>query len=184
MQSKILTSDIKVEILPGLPANDNVHQFTFEGRRTYSEGFVIRVISEKYGEWIGNYQPASPSTNFYGIFSYPLKNHICVVADGRAYIVNVKIPDQYQVMRFGAIYNVLERENVLIFVTHTHMHAYGENGLFWKTKKLSLDGINIGRIEQNFIIATAYSPRTSFLYQFKLDLVTGKVVESNEKDSE
>lgn len=180
MRRKILTSDIQVEILPGLPANVPIHQFIYSQKRLYSEGLVIRVISEKHGEWIGNFQPGDPSTFFSGVYDYPKDSQICVIASGQAYIVNLNSPENYDIEKVPPITYVIDREGNLIYVTHCYVYSYDSMGLLWKTKQIALDGINIERIEKDFFIASAYSPTTSFLYKFKLDLRTGEISDSHE----
>ncbi len=87
MEVKMLAPNLRVEILPGLPANVPIFQFTDKPGRIYSEGYVIHVISEEYGDWIGNIQRCRLPTFFFGVYNHPNEDHICVVSSGEAYII-------------------------------------------------------------------------------------------------
>ncbi|NNC03913.1 hypothetical protein HJC10_13795 [Corallococcus exiguus] len=62
---------------------------------------------------------------------------------------------------------------IVVFAGLTEMVAYGAEGLRWRTKRLSWDGLKIVRVTEHAIIGEYWDMRTGATRTFEVDLATG-----------
>ncbi|RKH93225.1 hypothetical protein D7Y04_41275 [Corallococcus sp. AB038B] len=62
---------------------------------------------------------------------------------------------------------------VVVFADFTEMVAYGAEGLRWRTKRLSWDGLKIVQVTERSIIGEYWDMRTEATQTFEVDLATG-----------
>lgn len=165
----------RFRILPGLPATGSwPEQFSFTGRGTHREGFVLEFFPEAKPPWVGNFQRGLTSYNAV----LPLLNGRCtiVVAGGQAYMIE---PEQRTLLTTfgGGIESAIPAPAVdlLIFSDATCLEAWGTNGMQWRTRRISWDGIWDLGVQQDRLRGLAWNAIEDREEPFSVDLKTGEV---------
>lgn len=163
------------DILPGLPATGGMPLYFGSGLRSHSEGLVVRVTPREAEPWVGNF--ALGVGGITRVMEAPEINIICVVAEGNAYFVDVTRPLKYEIgftMVERAI-DISERQ-LLVLANNTGLVAYGSGGCFWRTPRISWDGIEITNVSPHLITGVAWNAPTQSEVTFSVDVLTGKVL--------
>ncbi len=163
------------KVLDGLPAYGPMAEpFSATGQGTHCEGLVVR-FNASTGEWTGNFQRGISSLD--DIFEHPDGQHIVVVAGGMAYIVDVE--GKRLVAHFGAgciehIINISGKDYVILS-NGIRFEAMGPDGLLWRSRRISWDGMRNISLDETFICGEAYAPegQNGAWYSFELDVITG-----------
>jgi len=120
---------------------------------------------------LGFRDPAVPT----GLWSAPNPEEICAVSGGYAYLINTAQPDRFTMIPYRPVLGVLPAPavNLLLFVGHRTILAWGSNGQAWESEMLSDEGITITAIEDKFLRGIGWDMRTDKEMPFALDLRTG-----------
>ena len=120
---------------------------------------------------LGFRDPAVPT----GLWSAPNPEEICAVSGGYAYIVSTTDPGHFTMIPFRPVLEVrpLPAENLLLFVGHHAILAWGPNGHAWQSEKLSDEGVTITSIDPGVLHGLGWDLLTDKETPFALDLRTG-----------
>jgi len=120
---------------------------------------------------LGFRDPAVPT----GIWSCPNPDELCAVSGGYAYIIETTDPQRFAMIPFRPVLMVLPvpENELLLFVGHHAVLAWGVNGQAWQSEKLSDEGLTITLIEDGKLHAQGWSMIADMETPFTLDLHTG-----------
>jgi len=130
---------------------------------------------------LGFRDPAAPT----GIWSMPDPDWLCAISGGYAYIIDTAHPERFTHLRYRPVLNVYTyspgnpSENVddlLLFVGHHSILAWGRNGEAWESDRLSWEGITVDQIADNTLQGSGWDLATDKDLPFTLDLRTGKII--------
>jgi hypothetical protein len=120
---------------------------------------------------LGFRDPAVPT----GLWSCPNPVEICAVSGGYAYLIHTIAPERFTMIPFRpvlALRPVVEA-NLLLFVGHRNILAWGAQGEAWQTGKLSDEGVTITSIEGGVLCGMGWDLMTDKETPFAVDLHTG-----------
>jgi hypothetical protein len=123
---------------------------------------------------LGFRDPAAPT----GLWSTPEPAKICAVSGGYAYLIDTTAPERFTMIPYRpvlAVYPALE-ENLLLFVGHRTILAWGSNGQAWESGKLSDEGVTIANIEKGVLRGSGWTMKTDKESPFALDIRIGKPI--------
>jgi hypothetical protein len=123
---------------------------------------------------LGFRDPAAPT----GIWSTPKPEEICAVAGGYAYLIDTAAPERFAMIRYRPVLEVRAAvaENLLLFVGHRTILAWGADGEAWESAKLSDEGVTLADIDGGLLRGTGWEMKSDREEPFLLDLRTGKPV--------
>ncbi len=123
---------------------------------------------------LGFRDPAAPT----GLWSAPKPEEVCAVAGGYAYLIDTAAPERFTMIPYRPVLAVraVVEANLLLFVGHRSILAWGHAGQAWESEKLSDEGVTITSIESGVLRGTGWSMRTDKETAFALDLRSGKRV--------
>ncbi len=173
-------SNYCVEVLEEFPPVEEIRRFYFPGASTAGgrDGLVIKVTPGQLdGEpWVGVFafgllSPKGVS----GVFTCPDPHHICVVARGAGYIVAAANPAQYELVEAEPVLGVypVASSGLLVFADYLRLIAYGQEGLAWRTARLSWDGLQIDEVQGSWLRGKGWSSPENRHVAFAVDLRTG-----------
>jgi len=121
---------------------------------------------------LGFQDPVVPT----GIWSCPNPREICAVSGGYAYLIDTGTPERFTMLPYRPVLEVrpLAEMNLLLFVGHHAILAWGTNGLVWESEKLSSEGITVVEIHGTTLRVRGWDLITDKETDFALDLVTGR----------
>jgi hypothetical protein len=110
-----------------------------------------------------------------GLWSCPNPDEICAVSGGYAYIVDTTDPARFTMIPYRPVLQVraLLAHDLLLFVGHHAILAWGASGQAWQSEKLSDEGVTITAIEGGQLHGQGWSMMTDKETPFILDLGTG-----------
>jgi len=120
---------------------------------------------------LGFRDPAVPT----GLWSTPNPEEICAVPGGYAYLIDTTAPDRFTMVPFRPVLEVrpLPAEDLLLFVGHHAILAWGPSGQAWQSERLSSEGITVTSIEPGVLHGLGWDILTDREIHFALDLHTG-----------
>jgi len=123
---------------------------------------------------LGFRDPAVPS----GLWSSPKPTEICAVAGGYAYLIDTAAPARFTMVRYRPVLEVRAavEENLLLFVGHHGILAWGVDGEAWESAKLSDEGVTIAGIGGGLLRGTGWEMKSDREEPFLLDLRSGRVI--------
>lgn len=120
---------------------------------------------------LGFRDPAAPT----GLWSTPNPDELCAVSGGYAYLIDTTAPTRFTMLPYRPVLQVhpAPAANLLLFVSHRDLLAWGPAGLAWESKNLSDEGLTITSIEAQTLHGRGWSLLTDKETPFALDLSTG-----------
>ena len=120
---------------------------------------------------LGFRDPAVPT----GLWSCPNPDEICSVSGGYAYLIDTQDPARFTMLHFRPVLEVrsLPAQDLLLFVGHHAILAWGRDGEAWQSEKLSSEGVAITSIEGRLLHGLGWDLMTDEETPFALDLQTG-----------
>lgn len=121
---------------------------------------------------LGFADPAAPT----GIWSCPDPQKMCAVSGGYAYLVNTLQPDEFAQVEYRPVLEVraLREHGLLIFAGHHALTAWDVSGQVWQTTRLSWEGVQITRIEGQWLYGVGWDMRKDGDVPFRVNLDTGE----------
>jgi hypothetical protein len=110
-----------------------------------------------------------------GIWSTPNPEEICAVAGGYAYLIDTTRPERFTMLVYRPvlqIYPVVDLE-LLLFIGHYAILAWGPEGEACQSEKLSDEGITVTCIQEGKLSGLGWDLMTDTETPFTLDLQTG-----------
>ncbi|MGB6691379.1 MAG: hypothetical protein WBE76_26390 [Terracidiphilus sp.] len=111
-----------------------------------------------------------------GLWSAPNPCEICAVSGGYAYLIDTTAPERFTMIPFRPVLEVrpLRAENLLLFVGHRAIIAWGRDGQAWQSEKLSDEGVTVTGVENFVLHGEGWTMTTDKEAPFALDLRTGQ----------
>jgi hypothetical protein len=120
---------------------------------------------------LGFRDPAAPS----GLWSTPKPEEVCAVAGGYAYLIDTTAPERFTMIPYRPVLEIrpLIEENLLLFVGHHSILAWGRDGNAWETEKLSDEGVTINEVTDGILRGTGWEMIRDREKSFAIDLRSG-----------
>ena len=120
---------------------------------------------------LGFRDPAAPT----GLWSTPNPEEICAVSGGYAYLIDTTAPERFTMIPYRPVLEIrpAPAANLLLFVGHRSILAWGPAGEAWESEKLSDEGVTITAMEGTVLRGAGWQMFTDRETQFSLDLRTG-----------
>lgn len=169
----------EAEILPARPMILPPRHFVFPREVEEVERGALEVMVRSCGAEpflatcaLGFRDPAAAS----GVWAAPDAREICCVSGGYAYVIDTATPERFT---FLALRPVLEvrtaaEAELLLFVSHRTIMAWGREGQQWESVKLSDEGVTVTSIDGWTLHGLGWSLMTDKETPFALDLHTGR----------
>ncbi|HEU5352600.1 MAG TPA: hypothetical protein VFU55_13475 [Terracidiphilus sp.] len=121
---------------------------------------------------LGFRDPLAPA----GVWSAPNPDELCAVAGGYAYLIDTRTPERFTMLPYKPVLAVLPapEADLLLFVGHHAILAWGHEGRVWETEKLSDEGVTVTGIENGVLRGRGWQMMTDRETEFALDLRTGR----------
>ena len=121
---------------------------------------------------LGFQDPIVPS----GLWFCPNPNELCALSGGYAYLIDTREPERLTMLPYRPVLEVrpIREMNLLLFVGHHAMLAWGADGLAWESEKLSSEGITIVAIDGPILRGRGWDLLTDKETDFALDLRNGQ----------
>jgi hypothetical protein len=126
---------------------------------------------------LGFRDPVAPT----GLWSTPEPEKICAVSGGYAYIIDTTAPERFTMIPYRPVLAVQSAiaANLLLFVGHHSILAWGKNGQAWESGKLSDEGVTITSIENGLLHGRGWDLMSDMETPFALNLHTGERLPSD-----
>jgi hypothetical protein len=113
-----------------------------------------------------------------GVWSTPEPEEVCAVSGGYAYLIDTSAPEKFTMLPYRPVLAVraIVAENLLLFVGHRSILAWGAQGQAWESQKLSDEGVTIARIEDDVLHGLGWQLTSDKEIPFTLHLPTGKLL--------
>jgi hypothetical protein len=120
---------------------------------------------------LGFRDPVAPT----GLWSAPHPAWLCAVCGGYAYLIDTTTPEQFTMLAYRPVLDVraAAAEELLLFVGHQRILAWGREGKAWETENLSDEGVTITAIKSGTLRGLGWQMRTDTETPFSIDLATG-----------
>ena len=120
---------------------------------------------------LGFRDPSAPT----GFWSTPKPEEICAVAGGYAYLIDTTSPDRFFMIPYRPVLEIqpVVQMDLLLFVGHHSILAWGRAGKAWESEKLSDEGVTIGGVSDGVLRGTGWEMTLDREKPFALDLRSG-----------
>jgi hypothetical protein len=137
---------------------------------------ILRVLPASAPSWVGMF-PAGGLGGESGVFGCPSLNHMCVVANGAAYLVDVTTPHGGAAMVRPDTHQVLPVPHapLLLLAGFQDLVAVGIEGVAWRSPRLVLDELWVEQALENHLVCRGHEMRGTVT--FEVDLATGERVD-------
>ena len=117
---------------------------------------------------LGFRDPAAPT----GLWSTPNPDQLCAVSGGYAYLIDTANPERFTMLPYRPVLDVrpAPAHQLLLFVGHHRILAWGRDGQAWESEKLSDEGITLGAIQANTLHGLGWNMMSDKETPFALDL--------------
>lgn len=121
---------------------------------------------------LGFADPTAPT----GVWSCPDPEWLCAVSGGYAYLIHTLQPQQWSQIPYRPVLSVraLKEQQLLLFVGHHSILAWGHRGQAWQSERLSWEGIEITDIVGDTLCGLGWDLMTDKDVSFAIDLKTGE----------
>jgi len=170
----------QADILPARPVILPMRHFVYPHQAEEVERGALEVLIRPSAEdgqpflatcALGFRDPAVPT----GLWSCPNPEEICAVSGGYAYMIDTAAPERFTMLPCRPVLEVRAAiaENLLLFVGHLAILAWGRDGDAWQSERLSSEGVTITAIDGGVLRGLGWDLRTDKETNFALDLRTG-----------
>ena len=120
---------------------------------------------------LGFRDPAVPT----GLWSTPKPEELCAVSGGYAYLIDTTAPESFTMIPYRPVLSVRAApdHNLLLFVGHHSILAWGAAGRAWESGKLSDEGITITKVDGEALHGLGWEMMSDKETSFALHLRTG-----------
>jgi hypothetical protein len=121
---------------------------------------------------LGFRDPAAPT----GLWPCPKPEEICAVSGGYAYVIDTAAPERFTMIAYRPVLEVraAAAEELLLFVGHRSILAWGAEGQAWESERLSDEGVTLEVVEDGVLRGRGWEMRTDKETTFALELRSGK----------
>lgn len=142
----------------------------------FREGFVVRVIPDRAGPWVGNFQPGSGGISRF--VPHPDGRTLLVISRGLAYPVDPESRSLASPVTEDFIQDVRVLGDRLALLGWTELTLLGPESQRWKSPRVATDGIKDVRVEGSTLLASGWNGLDEGWLPIEIDLRTGTVVSS------
>jgi hypothetical protein len=123
---------------------------------------------------LGFRDPAVPT----GVWSAPNSDEICAVSGGYSYIIDTRLPEHFTFLPMRPAMQVLPATDceLLLFIGHRTILAWGSAGYAWESGKLSDEGLTIIGVQGAVLRGIGWNLMTDKETPFSLDLQSGRLL--------
>ncbi len=178
----------QAQVLPARPAILPARHFVYPAQAEEVERGALEVLvrpqppGEPAGQpflatcALGFRDPAVPT----GLWSAPNPDELCAVCGGYAYILNTATPERFTMLPYRPVLQVLPApaQQLLLFVGHRNILAWGSGGEAWQSPRLSDEGVTVTAVMGGILHGLGWQLLTDKEVPFALDLQTGLLVTS------
>jgi len=173
------------EILPNRPMILPSRHFVYPAQVEEVERGALEVLVQPAGAMaflatcaLGFRDPKAPT----GLWAMPDPDWLCAISGGYAYLIDTAAPERFVHLRYRPVLEVLAvragdaqsaRADLILFVGHVSVLAWGREGEAWESPRLSWEGLTGLRIEGNTLHGLGWDMKTDKDLPFALDLKTG-----------
>jgi hypothetical protein len=120
---------------------------------------------------LGFRDPAVPT----GLWSTPNPEEICAVSGGYAYLIDTQSPERFTMIPYRPVLEIrpVLAQDLLLFVGHHSILAWGPNGQAWQSERLSSEGVTLTSIEGQTLTGQGWDMITDKEIPFTLNMHTG-----------
>lgn len=158
-------------ILPDIPSNSNLEQFSYMDKRIYQEGVVLEIIPDKSSNWLANFQPGK--SEFSGVYQHPNENDLIIISRGQGYIIN---PENRQLLESfgGCISEVINTSDIscIFFVDDFRLLCYASSGFLWQNTEISWNRVRKFKTKDYMFTGEFYSSNDKCWQMFWLNTKT------------
>lgn len=150
--------------------------FIRSGRTLTGSGLCVSVEPDHHDSWMGTFD--WDNVDYSRICACPNPNHLCVIARGCLYIVDVTSPEKCLMPNFGPVTDMIAvptREK-LLFADFTNLLSLGPHGIEWVSERISSDGIAIDWVNDTLCRVIGWSAASNKEVNVEIDLQTGAVI--------
>jgi len=170
-------SDNRFEVLPGLLGSGPPAIPFPTNNSGASEGFIVRFWPSSSEAWIGNFRRGD--TGHDAVYLHPDGKRVVVIAGGADYLVRPEAKRLEGCATDNISYSrQIPDLRILVFGDNTGFWAEDEVGRRWTTSQTFWDGIEVAKLCKTVLMGRCYSVLDEMWHEFKLDLVTGDIVEA------
>ena len=110
-----------------------------------------------------------------GLWSCPNPEEICAGSGGYAYIISSANPEHFTMISYRPVLDVQPalEQNLLLFVSHHSVLAWGPEGQAWHSEKLSSEGLTLEEVNGPVLHGLGWDLMTDKEIPFAIDLRTG-----------
>ena len=157
---------LEVLIRPGISSIEEKAPANTEGAKLLEPQPFLATCA------LGFRDPAVPT----GLWSTPNPDEICAVSGGYAYLVDTTAPERFTMVPYRPVLELLPipAQNLLLFIGHRSIFAWGTGGEAWQSEHLSSEGITHAEVQGDVLRGMGWEMSTDKETSFALDLRTGK----------
>ena len=181
----------QAEILPARPIILPTRHFVYPREAEEVERGALEVLINPTAKQVeaSSPKPSSSSQEFLatcalgfrdlavptGLLSSPNPDEICAVSGGYAYLISTTAPERFTMIAFRPVLEIrpAPAQNLLLFVGHHSILAWGSKGQSWQSEKLSSEGLTLASIEGDVLHGLGWDMMTDKETPFAIDLITG-----------
>lgn len=110
-----------------------------------------------------------------GVWAAPNPDELCACSGGYAYLIDTVNPTRFNMVPYRPVLEIrpIPYQNLLLFVGHQSIFAWGGSGLAWESPKLSDEGVTIIGCEKSLLRGHGWEMFADKDRPFTLDLATG-----------
>lgn len=123
---------------------------------------------------LGFRDPAVPT----GLWSCPNPDELCAISGGYAYIISTNNPERFTMISYRPVLDVRPalEQNLLLFIGHYSIIAWGPEGQAWQSEKLSSEGLTLEEVSGPVLHGMGWDLMMDKEVPFALDLKTGRSI--------
>lgn len=168
-----MPTEKRYEILDSLPTYGPMYvPVTDNGEAFHSEGFPVRFYKTDGTEWVANFKPGW--TDLKQVVAFEKTQNLLVIACGTCYIIHPN--DTKPIEVFGVGYSDIfnASKGRLVLQDQTDLTIIEPDGTHWDTERISWDGLDEIKVENNLVSGLAHNPMhdSDEWVEFKYDLDT------------
>lgn len=135
----------------------------------------VEIWTRNGTHWIGEFKAGLGGIS--GIFATPNEDTICVISRGEAYLVDTLRPERYSLLPVIPVKLIgrVPGRDLLFLVDYIELCAVSKDGLVWRTRRVSWDGIKILEVTDRQIRGEGWDAPTDTWIPFTVDVETGHV---------
>jgi hypothetical protein len=119
---------------------------------------TLSVVPEAGLAWVGMF-PAGGLGSVSGVYATPDPRALCVAVNGLVYLVQTEAPGQGAAIVLGAARQVVAapKWSLLLFADYSDLVALGPEGIAWRSRGVSVDGLWVTDTEGEEIACSSFA---------------------------